>query len=285
MKIFISLLLAAIVATGVTLGQTVVLSESFDTAFPVQWSQQSQEEVQWKYQPSLGTYGTGCAIADQSQHSDKRSGLLQTPFIDITTVSNPVISFKTALVQNNFVAPNVSLWYDIGSGWQLLHRWGSTNYGADVDIEQTQDVRPPLNGESVHWVDISYDIPSLVSNKHIRFAFGADFVNGGWVLVDKVVVSGDVFTDVAEQGGGGEMSLRVYPNPTAGMLYVESPVSMWSVEIVDAQGQKVYSAVTPTATGTKIEIDIRALAKGVYFLQSRTSANSTQTAVKKFVVL
>lgn len=285
MKICIPFLLLAIVATDITFARTVVLSESFDTAFPTSWSQQSQEGVQWELQLALGNYGTGCAVADQSQDSERKSGLLQTPFIDVTTVQNPTMSFRTALVQNNFVAPNISLWYDTGNGWQILRRWGSTFFEADVDIEQTQDFSPPLDAENIQWVEISYNLASVASSKHIRFAFSADFVNGGWVLLDKIVVSGDALTAVTEQGSIRDISVRLYPNPTTEKLFVDSHTEIESVEVVDVYGQSVGVVRASVATAAGVEVDMSALAKGTYFLYIKTKERGAQVVVRKVVVL
>lgn len=286
MKTMITILALSIATTTAAIGQSVVLSEAFDTAFPVNWTQHSDDGVMWERQPDLGTYGTGCAIADQGENSEQKSGLLQTPFVDLTAVDKPTISFTTALVQNNFAPPNVSLWYDIGNGWQRLRQWGLKHYGADEDIEhQTENFGIVLRKENVRWVELNYDVEALASHTHIRFAFGADFVNGGWVLIDKVLIRDNALTSVAEQHRNNDVSLRIYPNPTSNKLYVESHAEIESITIVDAQGQKVQEVAAPFPTKAGIELDIRALAKGTYFLHITTNNAAQPIAIRKFAVL
>ena len=73
-----------------------------------------------------------------------------------------------------------------------------------------------------------------------------------------------------------ENHIAVYPNPTANNLIIESPQDA-VVEITNIQGQLIK---TLTAKGNKINIDVSAFPKGIYFIHA-TTQNSIAT--NKFI--
>ena len=102
------------------------------------------------------------------------------------------MKWTTAIVQNNFQPPIMSLWYDIGNGWEILSDWGSQWGNAQNSIPFSTQISPPLEPSTLQWQELSYDLSSLSSNTNIRFSFGAEFGNGGWVLVDDVLLEGEI---------------------------------------------------------------------------------------------
>ncbi len=167
-----------------TFVQAQILNESFDSGIPTNWTQ-GNGAITWTANNTLGASNTGCAMADFSNGSGSGTNWLQTHFVDLSTVSNPEIRFSVALIRNNFLPPDISLWYDNGNGWQQLSSWGGMS--AVNNITQTFS-SSPLDENNVTWVDVSYDLAALATNTNIRFSFGADFTNGGWVLVDDVSI-------------------------------------------------------------------------------------------------
>ena len=94
-----------------------ILSEDFTTTMPFAWTQTPTSGLQWKH----GNYGlgkTGCAVI----YGDGNFGTkyLQVPKVDISKLDEPRLSFKVAVVQENFVIPTVSVVRDTKSGWQTL---------------------------------------------------------------------------------------------------------------------------------------------------------------------
>lgn len=162
-----------------------ILNETFNTGLPSNWTQ-GTGNVTWMANAGLGVSSSGCAMADFSSSNGQGGNWYQTPFMNLSSVNNPDINFSVALVGNNTVAPNVSLWYDIGSGWQQLSSWGGA--AAANSATQTFDTNPPLSASNVTWVPVTYDLAAVASNTNIRFSFGSDFSNGGWVLLDNVSI-------------------------------------------------------------------------------------------------
>ena len=65
----------------------------------------------------------------------------------------------------------------------------------------------------------------------------------------------------------GDVTARVYPNPTQGMVTIEAE-GIQSVSIFNAQGQKVYEA---SASGDVFEYDLSQLKAGVYLIKVETT--------------
>ena len=91
-----------------------LINENFNSGLPGSWTQWSGDGITWTASASLGVGESGCAVADYSSASDAANAWLQTPWINLTELEDPEIIFSTAAVQNNFVPPTVSLWYDVG---------------------------------------------------------------------------------------------------------------------------------------------------------------------------
>ena len=74
-------------------------------------------------------------------------------------------------------------------------------------------------------------------------------------------------------------SVRVYPNPTNGVVYVKNIASFDNIEITNALGQSVYSSSTNGKTVMSVDLSA---SKGVYFVRL-TNAQGEQVS-KRVVV-
>ncbi len=72
-----------------------------------------------------------------------------------------------------------------------------------------------------------------------------------------------------------ETMLRLYPNPTNSMLFIEGE-KMQQIDITDLTGRLVYSVATNNTNKVTINTDAAAMAAGTYFIKVRT-ANITTT--------
>ena len=156
----------------------------------------------------------------------------------------------------------------LAGGWVYLANWGS-EWGADVDnfIDISNDLSPPLDYENVVWnTDITYDLSELSGFSSIRFSFGSDFVNGGWVLIDDVTITGTGEVDDASifepQDLGG---LEVYPNPTNDILFVElADTKVDRVEVYSLLGEKVMDISLLDWAGNTAQLDLSTVQSGMY---------------------
>ncbi|MDO9257134.1 MAG: C10 family peptidase [Bacteroidales bacterium] len=72
-----------------------------------------------------------------------------------------------------------------------------------------------------------------------------------------------IMTDIPEN----KASLKIYPNPTSGLITIETPVNFSHVSILNQLGQEVYSYY---ADGNKLVIPTVGLKRGIFVLKIRT---------------
>ena len=85
------------------------------------------------------------------------------------------------------------------------------------------------------------------------------------------VVTQNLLTTAATAPPGGDLGLRVYPNPARDVLYVATRLpaaAVASAELYDPAGRRVAAAADATAGGP-LRLPVDALAPGVYLLRVR----------------
>lgn len=230
--------------------------ENFNAGIPANWTQWSGDNITWVWDSSLGTNSSGCAIADQGDNSDAGSAWLQTPFMNLSQLVNPELTVSGAVVQNNFGMPSLSLWYDIGSGWvEFTTNWTLTG---------SYDLAPPLDFANVNWNDLVFNLASVSSSTNIRFAFGSDFQNGGWVLIDNFEI---IETGSSSGVDENELSnlIQAYPNPASDIITFDCTTleKLTSVEIFSLDGKSVFKT---TINDTKLTLDVSDFERGMYIV-------------------
>ncbi len=87
----------------------------------------------------------------------------------------------------------------------------------------------------------------------------------GCLLIETVVL--DFVNGLSDVDDG--MEVVVYPNPTNGMLFIESDLMLKSMSVVDVLGRSVRE-VELMQGGDVLEVNVGGLAPGVYFLRFGT---------------
>ncbi len=259
-------LLGCVLSTFLSYGQ--LIEENFDSGIPGDWTQWSGDGITWTDGDNVGVGESGCALADLSDGSGEGTAWLQTPLMDLSEFEDVEITFSAGVVLNNFLHPSVSLWYDIGGGWVYLSNWGPEWGDFDNDIVGTNDYEPPLDYANVGWNEgLTFDLSGFDGVSSIRFSFGSDFVNGGYVVVDDVSITGTftgddagIFDPVTDD------RLTVYPNPSTGRVFVEKEgVSIDEVKVLNMLGQEV-GCYSLNVNDDRIELDLNDLETGTYTL-------------------
>src|SRR5699024_5221552 len=79
-------------------------------------------------------------------------------------------------------------------------------------------------------------------------------------------------------------AVSLYPNPTAGKVFIKGDFSGQSkIRVYDALGQKVFSKTIAHAAGT-ISLDLQSLSAGVYSLEFMSPRHATRKVIKKLVI-
>jgi hypothetical protein len=119
----------------------------------------------------------------------------------------------------------------------------------------------------------------------MRFTMLNSGVTGSDFTTVKAYLNGDATNalvidsplGIVNQGTAAD--IRIYPNPTNGLLHVELTASA-DVQMVDLEGRVVYTKSMASANQT-LDIDTQDLANGVYLLEA---SNANFVTIKKIVI-
>jgi len=122
------------------------------------------------------------------------------------------------------------------------------------------------------WTQKTYDLNSY-NGQNIYIGIHCTSNDAFIFMIDDINIS----TTVGVDDMGSDL-IQVYPNPVKGFLNIESSRAIESLEIFNAIGQNVYSAIVNTPLVSVNFVDMNT---GVYFLKLKTASGYT---VRKVVV-
>lgn len=172
--------------------------------------------------------------------------------LDLTAVTKPILTFKhKQLVGAQQAVDELVVGYrlDEDSDWQLLAHFPNA---------------------TTDWETVVLELPNPTATYQI--AFEGIGHNAEGIYVDDVRVGNDDGVGVEEVVAA---TATVNPNPTSGMVVIESNVAEGEVVVFDMMGKQVTKAAL--AEG-RAELDLSAFAKGVY--TARIIGANGATAVK-----
>jgi len=103
------------------------------------------------------------------------------------------------------------------------------------------------------------------------FSFVVEDGTGGWLGITTFQIQTDPNAPIATKELPAAEPLRIFPNPSAGMVRVELPETGESlVRLVNAQGQVVLFRQMEIAQGA-LDLDLTALTAGIYWMQVQTA--------------
>lgn len=234
----------------------------FNSGFPSDWTQTSGADFLWTANATQGTDGSGCAMVDQGESGEAGKAKFETPFFDLSGQTGSELTLNFARVRNNFMIPDVVVWYNTGGEWIQL----ATTF-EDPEASNSNDFMPPL--ESISWDTMTISLASLQTETHIQFMVEADFLNGGWILIDNFSIDGTISTVGSEEIVSE--NLLVYPNPTNDKLFISRHLPVQSMSIHDSSGRLVAS---PAVVPHELSIDVSHLGAGCYFLTVVTATGN-----------
>jgi hypothetical protein len=191
------------------------------------------------------------------------TNVLKTNTINLSGIVNPTVTFKGATTKNNFIAPNISLYYEAGTTKNFVARWGS-GFSANTTytITDSFDPSPPLDAQNVNWITCTHTLAPVPSV--INLIFEAEMVNGGYVLLDDITVSGKISNPVSiVEETNLNWDLRIHPNPATNELFIEG--SAEEMLIIDTQGV-IRKICCMSETGMRL--DISDFERGIYAISN-----------------
>jgi len=260
-----SIILGLLASMSLT-AQTNILTEDFNTAIPAAWAQ--NPAASWSHHASFGVSGSGCAIT-QADFAEQYT--ITTTSLNLTGYTNLSISFDAAIVKNNFMDPKIILWYDDGSGPQQLASWGTLSSSGTTynNITGKTQYNPPLQPQNVSWHPCTHALGTLSGNTSaVQLIFQADMFNGGYVLLDNIVLSGTppIATGIATHTRETE---PFFANPVKGrQLVLGNAGQLKEAVLFNATGQQLLSQEQQSSHET-LEMNLENLPAGLYILGLR----------------
>ncbi len=184
---------------------------------------------------------------------------LQSPLLDISAYSSPVLSYWRWYTNDQGSTPRTDSW-----------RTYISNDGVNFVI--VEDLKIPDHS----WRRYAFKVHDIIPGAtQIMLRFVADDANSGSLVeaaVDDIEIL-DVDLHVSVNELDRSISLAIYPNPASTQLNFEfqSPASMHgSLEIFNSLGQVIYSDLSSWTNGlNRRSIDVSNLANGIYNLVLR----------------
>lgn len=119
-----------------------------------------------------------------------------------------------------------------------------------VEVTTYATLRPEIVPGTVAWLDIHMTIPCNCNTAMVTF----------WVTPLDIT-----------QLNENNLSINIFPNPTADFVTIEADELQW-VEIFDATGRTIKSV---PCSGNALQLDLSSLKAGTYFISAKTRSTSS----------
>ncbi|MEO5570090.1 MAG: T9SS type A sorting domain-containing protein [Bacteroidia bacterium] len=249
------------------------LTQGFDavTFPPATWTNKNFDcGTGWARTTTAFHTGSAAAYFNNFTASATLNGVMDeliTPPVDMTNApANAVLTFWKAYAEKSltgFDTLDVLVSTDCGYNYTSIHKeWALILATAPA----TTSAFVPT---SAQWAQVTVSLAPYAGVKNLLIAFRNINHGGNNLYIDDLNV-----TTVGVNEVISGVSLNVYPNPTEGLLNIstqfENPENMQFV-VTDALGQVVYQTTPKTTIGELTTIDLSQAAKGIYFIELRTT--------------
>lgn len=210
-------------------------------------------------------------VADYGSNSNMAYSILEPSLMKINKMQRPTLYLTVATVNSNFVAPNLVLLFHSENEWKELYSWGG--HGADSTLIFGQEFKGVIHKKSVHWHDVSFPLDSLISTEEIRLGFKADFINGGWILLDNVSLEEKRVVSI----NAPSISFKTYPNPVTSTLYINFDNGrLESITVYNSIGEQV-NARSFSGNQWRYDLDMSGHPTGIYYVSFQMSSGTVVT--------
>jgi Secretion system C-terminal sorting domain len=222
---------------------------------------------------------TGSAKMDfYSSFPGQKDDLISAKF-DLSAMTNAALTFKWTKANyanepaNDKLQVRVS--NDCGESWEVL--W--TKSGSELDTEEDQNNAYTPSSSST-WETATVELSEWDGAAELLVSFYATSDYGNNLFLDNINIA-SAPVGIAETVGDG--GLRLYPNPTSGLvnLAVAEASGTVQAQVFNGVGQ-VVGALNFSAAGTSVRsFDMSAMENGVYYVLVR---NGERTYTQKITL-
>ena len=266
-------------------GQSLPFSEGFESATfaPTGWSLVNPDAATtWARTTAAFKTGSASAYMDDFNYATigQRDDLV-TPALNLSSVSNPVLTFEVAYTYatngtaNNTDTLNVQVSTDCGATWHSIYKKGGV---ALATVTPTNNASTNFTPTAAQWRLESTSLSTYSAATNAVFKFTNVNGYGDDMYIDDVSISSP--TGVQEMQLNSALS--VYPNPSKGELSVSLnlPYSEnFEVRVFDVMGRTVTNIAEVNSLGGLYNVDLSQSANGIYFVQVITDKGTVTRKV------
>lgn len=260
--------LTIVILLHTTISTAQLASENFDSALPAAWTM--SPAATWSLKPGFGTAGTSCLYTEEMNTATNVVSFV-SPAYNLSGYSTMTITFKGAATKTNFLIPNIALSINSGAGKQLLSRWGSGfTQPTTYTLNDVADFSYPLDVENVEWVSCShmFTVPNATA---VNFYFDAEMINGGYVLLDDIVIKATPKVIAGIATSEDLVEFRIYPIPAKNeRISIEGDAGA-ELSIYDYVGRKLDANLYASRNDKGFELNN--LPSGLYFVRLQSNSH------------
>jgi hypothetical protein len=261
----------------------VLLSENFEgsTFPPTGWSRANTNATRaWDFTTAnFDAAGqamykiSGTKSASINWIATANTATLTSPVFSLVGTTSPTLYFKVVVGYNYMVVDDAGdLFVEIstngGGTWTPL--W---NDDAETGFIDDGDGNPNTDLYNQNIVSVQRSLAPYAGQANVQIRFRYVATDADIAAVDDVIVSAT--TLATHEIESKTKSVKVYPNPTKGEIYVKADKKIKSSSISDLSGKSVLKS-------TSENINISSLPKGTYLMQVEfTDGSSTSEKVIK----
>jgi len=243
------------------------------------------DEKTWEISPVGGNDPGGLAayVNIKAYNGLGEYDYLVSPTLSFYSHKNITLTFQYAYAQRFAQYTDsliVSISTDCGESWTRLQAMGEDGTGSFATAPvSTHDFIPDSVGD---WCGaggnpecVSIDLAEYAGINNVKIRFESYNGFGNNIFIDNVEIAGEV----NQVNSNPVTEMILYPNPSAGIVYVESGSDNWQeLQVYDIHGRLV-KIISARAQGIR-NLDISNLQPGVYFVVLKSGNHS---AVHKLI--
>ncbi|MFN8298643.1 MAG: M43 family zinc metalloprotease [Chitinophagales bacterium] len=241
------------------------VTESFEGNFPqTNWTiYNPNNDLTW--QTSLnGAYGLSntSVVFDNAAYAsnpNKKRDAIITDAYDFSNVPYPQLKFDLAYAQKSAsLFDTLNLYYSLNCGSKWTRFWSQSGSTLATAADQTAAFTPAPN----EWKTVTAPLPFAAGKSTVTFKFENVSGWGNALYLDNINLDNNQALGVKETE---QPAVRVYPNPTSGIVAIQIPDQSYTKLIVtNTLGETVAEQ---NISNHVMMIDMSSYGNGMYFLR------------------
>lgn len=265
-------------------GQDFPFSESFEGMTDVNngiWAASGPDGInRWQVTDLSASDGAESIVIDQWESGIYTRDELYGPPIDLSTASQMKVSFRYAFAAQQESTGAERLQFQVSRNCES--NWTTRLSMAGAQLPTAEPQQEAFVPTAEHWAQEVVNIPSSYLVEGFRFRFVHTTGGHGRLFLDDINV--DINASIGQDAVIQDM--RIFPNPTEGVLTIELPVSTPTeahITVHELTGRMVMGVPSmlftqDAATG---QLDTGSLKAGMYVLRVRSALG---TFSRQFVI-